>query len=384
MQKAMRVFFVTDTKDFTDQLLLEVLRKHVKGFLRLGHDTQVFSCNHALDQVSPIRSRSITRRLFKPQAAKLLTQQVKRYEPDIIHVSFSKLVDAETIRLMRQAAPNAFFLGIDVDLWPELHPGRVEAAKELDLLFTTYGPSGQQALRQAGVNCVFMPNACDPDIEHRYSVSEKWRSDVIFTGRLRHKTFPTEQIREDLITRLIGLRNSVVYGCGGRESIGGMQYFYALSGAKMGLSINAVNDIELYHSDRLTQYLACGTLVLSMRSPRSEWLFQDGVHLRYFDTVDEFLALVEQYLRDERERVRIADAGMRWAHREYNCEKIIRYMLDTVETGSYSAPWTRAASEKRIQDAYVSQGKRLRPDLQQTGLSPGDAPQHFQTDVQRL
>lgn len=340
----MRVFFVTDTRDLTGQLLLEVVRKHVKGLIRLGHDTQVFSCNHALSQVRTSWLGRLGKKVARERARRLLVQQIKRYDPDIVHVSFSKLVDAGLVLLMREAAPRAVFLGIDVDLWPELHRNRVEAAAHLDVLFTTYGPNGQESLRQAGVKCVFLPNACDPDIERKYCVPERWRSDIIFTGRLRHKNYPTEQLREDLILRLANWDHAAVYGCCGHDPVVGLQYYYAISGARMALSVNAVNDIQLYHSDRLTQYLACGTAVFSRKVPESEYLFQDGVHLRYFDTVEEFCSLVEQYRKDDVRRAQIAEAGMNWVHQEYNCEKIVQYMLDTVESGSYAAPWTRSPS----------------------------------------
>jgi hypothetical protein len=31
---------------------------------------------------------------------------------------------------------------------------------------------------------------------------------------------------------------------------------------------------------------------------------------------------------------------MERAHTEFNCEKMARYMLDLIETGTYDAPWT--------------------------------------------
>ena len=52
MAKAKRIFFVADTKDLTDKLLLVGLRKQVKGLIRLGHDTQVFSYNNVIIQAS--------------------------------------------------------------------------------------------------------------------------------------------------------------------------------------------------------------------------------------------------------------------------------------------------------------------------------------------
>ncbi|MFB0554718.1 MAG: glycosyltransferase, partial [Phycisphaerae bacterium] len=63
------------------------------------------------------------------------------------------------------------------------------------------------------------------------------------------------------------------------------------------------------------------------------------VHLKYFDTVDEFFELADWYLKHQAERERIAIAGMEKAHAEFNCERIAQYMLDLVETGTYDASW---------------------------------------------
>jgi spore maturation protein CgeB len=340
MPKAKRIFFVADTKDFTDKLLLAMLRKEIKGFIRLGHDVQVFSYNEAFRYVSPLTSPKWVVRQYKSRVDELLVKQIRNYEPDIIHVSFAKYLDAETIKMAREAAAGVPFIGIDVDLWPEMHEDRMEAAAKLDLVLTTYGENGQQSLKEAAVRCVFMPNVCDPDIEHRYDVSDEWRSDILFTGKLRHKNYPTEELRSELVSRLSKMKNCALYGCCDRPLIGGIQYFYAISGAKIGLSINAVNDVRLYHSDRLTQYLACGTFVLAKRVPDSGLLFKDKVHLRYFDAVEEFFDLANWYLAHEDERIKIANAGMEYVHAEFNCEKIAKYTLDLIEAGAYKAPWT--------------------------------------------
>ncbi|KKK64409.1 hypothetical protein LCGC14_2984510, partial [marine sediment metagenome] len=95
----------------------------------------------------------------------------------------------------------------------------------------------------------------------------------------------------------------------------------------------------LYHSDRLTNYLASGTLVLAKRVPDSDMLFKDGVHLKYFDTADEFFELSDWYLKHEDERLKIANAGMKHVHEEFNCEKIAKYTMDIIEKGTYDAPW---------------------------------------------
>lgn len=339
MSKAKRIFFISDTKDFTDKLLLADLRKRVKGFIRLGHDTQVFSYNNALQEVSLFRSRRLSGLFFKSRADELLAERIRDYGPDIVCISFAKFLDAETIKQARQAAPGAFFIGLDVDIWPEMHKGRIAAAAKLDLVITTYDDKGLDTYKQAGVKCVFMPNLCDPDIERRYEVSDQWKRDILFTGKIEHKHYPTEDMRPEIINRLAEMGNCALYGCCDQPSIGGIQYLYAISGAKIGLSINAANDIRLYHSDRLTQYLACGTCVLAKYVPDSELLFKDGVHLRYFKTAEEFFELADWFLKHEDERLKIADAGMRHMHTEFNCGKIAKYMLELIDNGRYSAPW---------------------------------------------
>ena len=119
----------------------------------------------------------------------------------------------------------------------------------------------------------------------------------------------------------------------------GLDYFYALSGAKIALSINITNDIPLYHSDRLINCLSCGSFVLTKRVPQTELLHQEGKHLRYFDTEEEFFELADWYLKHEEERSKIAYAGMEQAHREFNCTRMAQLTLDFIEKGDYDAPW---------------------------------------------
>lgn len=335
-----RIFFVGDTKDLTDKLLLVGVRKQVKGFIRLGHDIQVFSYNNAMLKTAPVKNSKFIDRLYKSRTDELLIRQIKNYNPDIVFITFAKYLDGQTIDHIRKAAPNAAFVGLDVDLWPELHKARVEAAAKLDMVFTTYGEDGQKTLKDKGANCVFLPNMCDPDIEYRYEVSDKWKSDILFTGKLKHIHYPTEDIRYSLIDKLSKMDNCSLYGCCGGKFIGGIQYFYAISGAKISLSINAVNDIRLYHSDRLTQYMACGTFVLAKSVPNSNLLFKDKEHLRYFNSIEEFFELADWYLKNEQERKKIANTGMKWTHQEFNCEKMCKYILEAIDKGKYKAPWT--------------------------------------------
>jgi spore maturation protein CgeB len=92
--------------------------------------------------------------------------------------------------------------------------------------------------------------------------------------------------------------------------------------------------------------MACGVFVLAKRVPDTDLLFRDGIHLRYFDTVEEFFDLANWYLAHEEERIRIANAGMEHVHAQFNCVRIAKYMLDLIETGTYDAPWGKSGGHE--------------------------------------
>lgn len=343
MRKPKRIFVIADFKDESPKSIRISQRMWIKGLLRLGHDVQRFSYRNIMTQFNPFSGKHFRRfapRFVKKRADNILLEQIKPYHPDIVFILSMKYLDAETVRAVRDAAPDAVFIGRDEDPFPEKKPVRLAIARETDIAITTSGGRFLKAYKDAGVpRCAFIPNACDPDIQHQYQVEEKWKTDIIFTGKAEHTRLTRNDERYNLIHKLSKMPNARLYGCFGYPRVEGIEVFYAISGAKVGLSINIVNDVRLYHSDRLINYLSCGTFTLAKRVPDTDLLFADGVHLKYFDSADEFFELADWYLRHDHVREKIARAGMERAHREFNCERVAGYMLDLIETGTYDATW---------------------------------------------
>jgi spore maturation protein CgeB len=342
MPDARRIFTVADLRLDAVQMFKNNPLKLAKGFIRLGHDVRLVSYYEMVMGLSPIKNRAFARLFAKDKADSLLAKAIENYRPHIIFINLVRLLDAETVERMRLAAPKAVFVGFDVDAWPQLRPGRIDIAKKLDILMATNDGEYLQTYRDAGIRkCVFMPNSCDPDIDHRYEVENKWKKDILWTGYIEHNPgrYPGEQLRYEIVNQISKMPNCVVYGCCDKPKIGGMDYLYAISGAKIGLSINGDNNVRLYHSNRLTHYLSCGTFVLAKKVPDSDLLFKDKQHLRYFETAEEFFELAAWFLKHEDERKKIADAGMKWTHEQFNGVKIAGYILDLIENGAYKAPW---------------------------------------------
>ena len=338
MKKIKRIFVIADFKDESPKAIRISQRMWVKGLIRAGHDVQRFSYRNILTQFNPFSGKHFRRfmpKFVKRHTDQLLAEQIKAYYPDVVFILSMKYLEAETVKAIRTVAPNAVIVGRDEDPYPEKNPARLAIAKECDMVVNTSAGRFLQTYKDAGVKrCAFLPNICDPDIQFRYDVDDRWKADVIFTGKATHQRLGETGDRYDLIERISKIPKGRVYGSFGVPRVEGLDYFYALSGAKIVLSINIVNDVQLYHSDRQINTLSCGSFVLSKRVPDTDLLFEDQKHLRYFDTEEEFFEQVDWYLKHEDERQKIAQAGMEHAHCEYNCTKMAEYFIDLVEHGT--------------------------------------------------
>ena len=344
-----KILIVADESYRTSKMFFYQVPKLAKGFIRLGNDVRCFPYNHIVRRMSPVKSKKISKFLYKNKADNVLLDFTRHYMPDIILFGFPKFFDLNSIRKLRDVAPNAVFVGDDGDPWIRLNPQKINMAKEFDILVATNDGQWLQDYRDAGVPfCSFMSNCCDPDIDHRYKVEDKWRSDLLWIGVLEHSADTSYTFRKELITELAKKDNAKLYGCLGYPKISGIDVLYAISGARIGVSINAYEGVHFAHSDRLTRFLASGTFVLSKRFPGCEFLYKDGEHLRYFNTIEEFFELAQWYLSHERERKEIADAGMKWVHEQFNGTKVAGYILELVEKGRYSAPWFEHLSTAQL------------------------------------
>jgi glycosyltransferase involved in cell wall biosynthesis len=342
MHQAKRILIIGNFGQRTPESV-QIERCHwAKGFIRLGHDVQMFDYKAVAPPFWFIRNRRINKWFVRRRVDSSVVELAKSYHPDIVIVSPMNWIDPEAFDQLRSDNKSAVFVGRDNDWFPEDWPLRIRIAQKMDCVIATNAGDWLQTYRRAGVpKCAFMPNSCDPDIQRAYSVDEGLRTDLIYIGRTYHRTHQseTDPDRHAIPKRLSQMPNARVYGCFGRGPIGGIDCFRVIAAAKIALSINAVNNVRLYHSDRLVNCVSCGAFTLAKRVPDSHLLFEDGVHLKYFDGSEEFFEMADWYLKHEEERWRIARAGMEHAHREFNGARIAGLMLDLIETGSYEAAW---------------------------------------------
>ncbi len=342
MAEAKRIMLISDFRNHLPLSISVERRRWFKGLIRTGNDVQRFSFRNITKEFSPFKSRTLCGKIAQKRTFNALISQIKSYHPDIIFILTMKDLSSDNITEMRRLAPKAIFIGRDTDWFPERNKERLAIARQMDIVTATNADEWLETYKKAGVPiCAFIPCPCDPDIQHPYKDEEFMGTDFIFTGSAEHRKNNDEADpdRYTILEKLSKMHNAKVYGSFGNPKIEGIDAFKAISCAKIALSINAYNNMRMYHSDRLVNCLSCGTFTLAKRVPDTDLLFKDGEHCRYFESVDEFFELAGWYLKHDEERGKIARSGMEHAHKEFNCEKIAQHVLDLIEKGHYDAPW---------------------------------------------
>ncbi len=340
MAWAKRILMIGDFKLHLPESLRIERRRWVKGFIRAGWDVQTFSYRNIIHHFTPFHKRKYALFFGQKKTEESLIQIAESYRPDVVMILNMKDIRLPCLDVLRKQMKQSVFVGRDNDWNPAQNKERIQIASQMDIVLATNADSWLHDYKKAGVPiCAFMPNPCDPDIQHPYEFALLLSSDILFIGRAEHPMHTTDPERSVILKRLSQMPRARLYGGLGYGRIEGLDAFRAISNTKIALSINADNTQRLYHSDRLINCLACGAFTLAKRVPDTDLLFEDGKHLRYFDTAEEFFDLADWYLAHDEERERIACAGMEHAHREMNCTRMAQRVIDLIETGSYDALW---------------------------------------------
>jgi spore maturation protein CgeB len=162
--------------------------------------------------------------------------------------------------------------------------------------------------------------------------------DVVFCGNYYGSTFPGTGERASAIRSLwdAGIAVGVV-GVGwpsdfpvvGRCGVKQQAHIYRK--AKVALSINNFNSIELYYSDRQLIAMASGTPVVCKYVPGLEREFDNGSDCLWFRETPELIAHVKTLLENPEGRRRLGAAGRARIQRSHTWWHRILEVLPIVE-----------------------------------------------------
>jgi len=171
---------------------------------------------------------------------------------------------------------------------------------------------------------------------------------VRWTGR---RGFGDNLIRNQIIDSLTSITFSQVaevrldttlkirmFGHDGKRWLGNPDYVRYINGARIGIGSNSFNRTK-YSSDRLGNYMSCGTFYLTQYIEGLEELFERGIELDWFETVEEMHEKIKYYLANETLRCQIAQNGRNKILKYFDYRPLVRNLLLTIETKKKQNSW---------------------------------------------
>jgi hypothetical protein len=241
------------------------------------------------------------------------------------------ILNADHIRRLRMANPNARVVNWNGDFWPDnlLSKGGIELAKSFDLQLTI-NRDVLDKYREMGVSAAYWQIGYEPDgVGHKADRSY----DVVFLGN------GYSQDRRKLgqfLSSLSGIKLGL-YGSGWPKSEGQTTYDFKAGcriyqGSKISIGDSQWPDTG-FVSNRIFQALAAGGAILA-----HEW-FRDMSKLGLIDGETciiwkdyiELEGRIRYYLANEKERKRIADAGQRMCLERHSFNVRVAELFEMLE-----------------------------------------------------
>lgn len=257
-------------------------------------------------------------------------QSLTEAKPDVALFATTHLTPFPELDLRQNAGSSGLWFQ---DLRPP-KPSAVAAAGLFDAVFLCWKGevqrndfrkgqlcSTEQWSRVLGCPSVYMPQGSffhDPA-----PFPSKWHNEVLFVGDVKN-----QYVHAGRANVCYALGASVL-NAGGREKREENEQLskFLYRHARVSLSMSPL--AECYTSVRPYNLLASGGFMLQLRFPGCERLFVDGKHCRYFDSVEEAEAVVQEVKANEDMRNQIASGG--W-HQHQSHHTVAHRVLNMVES----------------------------------------------------
>jgi len=311
-------------------------RLWVKWLRRLGCEVTVFDYRQAVIPERWYTKVRGGRRLQRFLMQFRLLQVATRRPYDLIFVLKGETIYPSTLARIRKRHKGLIVNWMGDD--PRNFPNIRNAFPFYDIIFLT-DRGWVQAVQQMGYQAEHLPYGCDPDVHRRVTLTdEEWQrfhSDVCYVGR--------RDEREEWLVRLTSNAHLLkIWGYGWdktpftalRPHISGgalneEEMVKAFNAAKIVLNLQPT---QLITGVNYKTYEIAGSSAFQLTDFKEEVaeMYEPGKEIVVFRSPEEIPELVERYLRDEKERRRIAEASQKRAYNDHTLEKRAQKLLEIV------------------------------------------------------
>lgn len=314
----------------------------VNGFSRLGHNVYLFNDR----EIARANNMFNSSRFGAKRMNIDLIRTCKSFAPDVVVLGHCWNVTNETLAEIRAMLPDLKIIYRNVDaLDAERTRMRIkERSPMVDAIFSTTAGEVLRDLASPNNFSSFFPNPTDSSIDTgKAHEIENPQTDLFYAAapmRSENEDHRAAFMR-DVLQRIEPQVKTNIAGSGINEkTLFGHEYMDALAVSGMGLSLNKFDNLYLYASDRMTQYMGNGLLTFCHKGPRHSDLFADG-EIVEFEAAEDLAEQILYFKKNPKERMERARNGYEKSRKMFACERVAQYMLDLTfgQAQSFEYEW---------------------------------------------
>ena len=302
------------------------------GFIRLNHSVLEFSDRDIVSYYRNINDLNGSKRLNKK-----LLEVISNYVPDILILGHADLIKKETLEYIKKNYPNIkmaqWFLDRMDSEWINNKKRFLDKIDLMDASFCTTDPKSLKLNKKHKV--FYMPNPVDESFERLENYKNKFfNNDVFFAmshgvhrGILKKGKFDQ---RETFINELVDITPNIrfdLYGMNNIQPIWADNYLLAISQCKIGLNLSQGKPAKYYSSDRFSQLIGNGLLVMIDENTKiGNFFTKDEIIL--YKNVNDLSEKIIKFSNDNILRNKIARQGKKKYFKYFNSTNIAEFIIN--------------------------------------------------------
>ncbi len=307
------------------------------GFVRLEHSVLEFSDRDIVSYYRNINDFTGSKKLN----SKLL-EVISNYVPDIMILGHADLISIDTLEYIKKNYPNIkmaqWFLDRMDSNWLNNKKRFLDKINLMDSSFCTTDPKSLNINNKHRV--YYLPNPVDSSFETLKNYNQKYfNKDVFFAmshgvhrGVLKRGKFDQ---REIFINKLVKKTPNIrfdLYGMNNSQPIWADDYLLAISQSKIGLNLSQGKPAKYYSSDRFSQLIGNGLLVMIDEKTKIGNFFKKDEIVLY-KNLNDLSAKIIKFSEDDKARVKIAKKGRAKYFKYFNSTIIADFIINkTLQT----------------------------------------------------
>ena len=302
------------------------------GFIRLGHSVLEFSDRDIVSYYRSLNDFKGSKKLNKK-----LLEVISNYVPDVLVLGHADLIKIETLHYIKQNYPSIkmcqWFLDRMDSEWINNKRRFLDKIDLMDISFCTTDPKSLNINKKHKV--LFMPNPVDESFEILKNYENKYfNNDVFFAmshgvhrGILKKGKFDQ---RENFINKLVQITPNIrfdLYGMNNIQPIWADDYLLAISQSKIGLNLSQGKPAKYYSSDRFSQLIGNGLMVMIDEKTKIGNFFNKNEIVMY-KNISDLSEKIVKYSNDYKLRNNIAKKGRLKYFKYFNSTIVSEFILN--------------------------------------------------------